>query len=43
VKKFPEVARNVEDYIRLYFHFARWVEAVLQGLEKTRKAAGSSA
>jgi hypothetical protein len=40
VKKFPDGARGVEDYIRMYFHFDHWVAAVLEGLEKSRKAAG---
>jgi hypothetical protein len=39
VKKFPDVARNVEDTISMYFHFDRWVEAMMEGLEKARKAA----
>ncbi len=29
----------MEDYIRMYFHFDHWVEAVLERLEKARKAA----
>jgi hypothetical protein len=39
VKKFPDVARNVDDAIRMYFHFDHWVEAVLEGLRKARSAA----
>jgi hypothetical protein len=39
VEKYPDVARNVEDTIRLYFHFDHWVEAVLEGLEKAKEAA----
>jgi hypothetical protein len=42
VKDFPGVARNVEDYIRKYLHFDHWVEAVLEGLERAKKATGSS-
>jgi len=38
VNKFPIVAQNVEDTIRLYLHFEHWVEALLKGLEKARLA-----
>ena len=40
VREFPDVAKNPEDTIRKYFHFDPWVDAMLNGLEKSRKAAG---
>ncbi len=40
VEKFSDIARNVEDAIRMYFQFDHWVEAVPEGLEKAKEAAG---
>ena len=37
-EKFPEVARNPEDTIRIYLHFDHWVQTFMQGLEIAKAA-----
>lgn len=37
-KKYATIAVNIEDAIRVYFHFDPWVKSILDGLGKARVA-----
>jgi len=37
-RKFPAVAGNIEDTIRVYIHFDNWVKTILEGLAKAKAA-----